>query len=169
MSAAAARKKRRHQERLEAKARAALAGIVVDPVGAGIAETEPEPSANKPGIGIWGQIVRDRGGADAAVAGGRIKEGGGGGDGEGGAGAEGGRNRRESSSSLGVERPGGSEGLDAVGAADAEGQGGEDKAEGDEGARDDDDSPEPSPARRPRHYSGSDADGVVTTQPTGEC
>lgn len=159
MSAAAARKKRRHQERLEAKARAALAGIVVDPVGAGIAE----PSANKPGI--WGQIVRDRGGADAAVAAGGIEEEAGGrgerGGGEGGAEAEaeGGR-RRESYSSLGGERPGDSEGLDAT---DAESRGGGDKAEGDG----DDDSPEPSPARRPRQYS--DADDVVTTQPTGDC
>jgi len=52
----------------------------------------------------------------------------------------------------------------AAGAAAAD-----DTEGGQEKAKEADGSPEPSPARRPRQYSGSDAGDVVTTQPTGEC
>lgn len=157
MSAAAARKKRRHQERLEAKNRAALAGLVVDPEGAGI--VDQSPGEKKPAGGIWEQIVRDRGG-DAAV--GQSNEGGG--DGERGEGSEPSSAAADAASAAAAAAEAAADAAVAAAAAAttaaAEARGRGQSAE--------DSSQSPSSRRRGSQRQYSDGSDVVTSQPTGE-
>ncbi|CAN0520358.1 unnamed protein product [Ectocarpus sp. 8 AP-2014] len=141
MSAAAARKKRRHQERLEAKNRAALAGLVVDPTGAGVVAVDgvmPEvldqtvATGGDVNIEINGEV--GGGGSGAAVE--REVE------------AEEGQAETSTPRGRSLEEEEGGETSEAVaveasaGAAEGEGE------------------------RKPRVYSGGE--GVITAQPTGD-
>ncbi|CAN0057488.1 unnamed protein product [Ectocarpus sp. 13 AM-2016] len=140
MSAAAARKKRRHQERLEAKNRAALAGLVVDPTGAGVVavdgvKAEVLDQTEAPGgdvdIEINGEV--GGGGSGAAVERGVEAE-----EGQ----AETSSRRDGSLEEEGGEKPEAVAVEASAGAAEGEGE------------------------RKPRVYSGGE--GVITAQPTGD-
>ncbi|CAN0501164.1 unnamed protein product [Ectocarpus sp. 12 AP-2014] len=140
MSAAAARKKRRHQERLEAKNRAALAGLVVDPTGAGVVAVDgvkPE---------VVDQTEAPGGDVDIEING----EAGGGGSG---AAVEPGVEAEEGQAETSTPRDGSleEEGGEKPEPVAVEASAGATEGEGE---------------RKPRVYSGGE--GVITAQPTGD-